>query len=61
MKNTILGIALMLALTMIALKSDAKTTVWGCSNHKPAHTAVSTAQLKDLTGRYGCQGWHVLN
>lgn len=61
MKKTVLGITLMLVLIMIAVNIYAKTKIWACSNHTPAHTATSTAQVQDLTNRYGCQGWHVLN
>lgn len=56
-----MGITLLLVLILIAVNIYAKTKIWACSNHTPAHTATSTAQAQDLTSRYGCQGWHVLN
>ena len=57
MKKTVLGIILIWASMMIAVNIYAKTRIWACSNHSP----TSTAQVEELTNKYGCQGWHLLN
>lgn len=61
MKKTVLGLALALILSVVAATIYAQSaTIWVCSNHNPAHTATSAAQIQDLTNRYGCTGWYRL-
>ena len=60
MKKTILGILLALLLGFTVTAILARTTIWACSNHNPAHTATSTQQMQDLTRLHGCNGWHAL-
>ena len=59
MKKTIVGILVVLLLGFAVASIHART-IWGCSNHKPAHTATSSQQMQDLTKRYACSGWHKL-
>ena len=60
MRKAVLGLVLVLLSSVVAAAIYAQTIIWACSNHNPAHTATSTAQIQELTHRYGCTGWYRL-
>jgi hypothetical protein len=35
-------------------------SAWQCSNHKPSHVATSEDEMRSLTTKYKCLGWHKL-
>lgn len=36
-------------------------SAWQCSNHKPSHIATSEEEMRSLTTKYKCLGWHKIS
>ncbi len=63
MRNKAIFIILIFsAITLMASKivADSHYTIWACSNHVPAHVALSIQELVELTESNGCSGWYVV-
>jgi hypothetical protein len=41
-------------------KAEKLPSAWQCSNHKPSHIATSEDEMRSLTSKYKCLGWHKL-
>jgi hypothetical protein len=47
--------------SIVLLEGVELASVWACSNHKePTHTAKTEDEMRSLTSKNQCQGWHKL-
>lgn len=59
--NTIAGTATLDDGAAVEWKAVKLPSAWECSNHKnPSHVAASEEEMRDLTMKYKCSGWHRL-